>query len=165
MAQPDWSTEGSRLRSTLQLSFLGCPSPCHTRGLPLISEFFPLLHLFTHLAMLSLSLHNLFPPPLCFFISCFKTLLKQIPSCLCQVVGIWVSLGSFLPPPQLLAYHIIKHGTFLYSLVSHKMLWSHSCCWGECVCLKMSPARNVPSDSKRTPNTIAVPFEWAPAGP
>jgi len=90
---------------------------------------------------------------------------KQIPSCLCQVVGICVSLGSLLPPPQHLAYHVIKHSTFLYSLVSHKTLWLHSCCWGECACLKMSPARNVPSDTKQTPNAIVVPFEWAPAGP
>lgn len=92
-------------------------------------------------------------------------MLKQIPSCLCQVVGIWVSLGSLLPPSQHLAYHVVKHSTFLYSLVSHKLLWLHSCCWVECVCLKMSPARNVPSDTKRAPNTIALPSGRVQAGP
>lgn len=102
--------------------------------LPLISKLFPLLHLFTHLSMLFLSLHKLFPPPSSFFVSCFKTILievKQIPLCLCQVVGIWVSLGSLSPPLQHLAYHVIKHSTFLYSPVSCKMCWLHSCRWGK----------------------------------
>lgn len=72
---------------------------------------------------------------------------------------------AFTPSPQHLTYHVIKHSTFLYSLVSHKTLWLHSCCWGECTYLKMSPTRNVPSDTKQPPNTIVVPFEWAPAEP
>lgn len=78
------------------------------------------------------------------------------------------SLGLFgvcTPYPQHLAYHVIKYSTFLYSLVSQKMLWLHSRCWGEYVSLKMSPARNVPSDTKKPPNAVVVPFKWAPAGP
>lgn len=73
--------------------------------------------------------------------------------------------GAFTPSPQHLVHHVIKHSTFLYSLVSHKTLWLHFCCWGEHAGLKMSPARNVPSDTEQTPDITVVPSKQAPAGP
>lgn len=68
-------------------------------------------------------------------------------------------VGVLAPSPLHLVYHAIQHSTFLYSLVSHKTLWLHSCCWGGCECLKMSPAWNVPSDTERIMESQSCPSD------